>query len=75
MIKANTRTSKTPIRTDDVLMTIQEVALLDQISERTVRRAIAAGQLEAMRIGPNGRSIRISRAAHAAYRRRLLRWS
>jgi excisionase family DNA binding protein len=71
-----TKTSKMPpIRTDDVLWTIKEVAQLDQISERTVRRAIAAGQLEAMRLGPGGRSIRIARAAHAAYRRRLSGWA
>ncbi len=70
-----TKTSKTPIRTEDVLMTIAEVAQLDRTSERSVRRAIAAGLLEAMRLGPAGRSIRISRAAHAAYRRRLSGWS
>jgi excisionase family DNA binding protein len=74
MTKTSTKSSKTPIRTDDVLMTIKEVAHLDQTSERTVRRAIQAGLLEAMRIGPGGRSIRISRTAHAAYRRRLSGW-
>ena len=69
------KTNKPSIRTEDVLMTIADVAHLDQTSERTVRRALAAGLLEAVRIGPGGRSIRISRAAHAAYRRRLSGWS
>lgn len=65
--------TKPPISTDDVLMTVEEVALLDRTSTRTVRRAIAAGHLAAVRIGSNGRSIRITRAAHAAYRQRLMR--
>jgi len=45
------------------------VAALDHVSEKTVRRAIAAGLLEAVRVGPGGRLIRIDPAAHAAYRR------
>lgn len=56
-------------------MTIQEVADLDRVSARTVRRAIEAGHLQALRLGPGGRTIRIARAAHAAYRQRLSGWS
>ena len=54
--------------TDNPLLTVQEVALLDRCSEKTVRRAIAAGQLRALRVGPGGRLIRINPADHAAYR-------
>ena len=61
--------SKTPIGTEEVYLTVQEVAELDRCSEKTVRRAIAAGLLDAVRIGPGGRLIRISRKAHEAYRR------
>lgn len=50
------------------LMTVKDVAILDQCSEKTVRRAIDAGLLEVVRIGPGGRLIRIDPAAHAAYR-------
>lgn len=50
------------------LMTIKEVAKLDGYSEKTVRRAIDAGLLEVVRLGPSGRLIRIDPAAHAAYR-------
>lgn len=50
------------------LLTVREVAELDNCSEKTVRRAIAAGQLEALRVGPGGRLLRIDPAAHAAYR-------
>lgn len=51
-----------------VLLTVKEVAALDQCSEKTVRRAIAAGFLAVVRIGPGGRLLRIDPAAHAAYR-------
>jgi excisionase family DNA binding protein len=47
---------------------VKEVAELDGCSEKTVRRAIAAGLLEAIRVGPSGRLVRIDPAAHAAYR-------
>jgi excisionase family DNA binding protein len=50
------------------LLTVKEVAALDGCSEKTVRRAIAAGLLEAIRVGPGGRLLRIDPAAHAAYR-------
>lgn len=50
------------------LLTVKQVAELDNCSEKTIRRAIAAGLLEAVRIGPGGRLLRIHPAAHAAYR-------
>jgi len=50
------------------LLTVRDVALLDGCSEKTVRRAIAAGRLRALRVGPGGRLIRIHPADHAAYR-------
>lgn len=53
------------------LLTVREVAELDGCSEKTVRRAIDAGLLEAVRIGPGGRLLRIDPAAHALYRQRL----
>lgn len=34
------------------LLTVQQVALLDNVSERTVRRAISTGLLEVVRVGP-----------------------
>jgi excisionase family DNA binding protein len=55
-------------KTDDQLLTVREVARRDSCSERTVRRAIEAGLLDAIRIGPGGRSMRITSAAHALYR-------
>ncbi|WP_323041525.1 helix-turn-helix domain-containing protein [Gemmobacter sp.] len=53
------------------LLTVREVSELDGCSEKTVRRAIEAGLLEAVRIGPGGRLLRIDPAAHALYRQRL----
>ncbi len=50
------------------LMTVKEVAALDNCSEKTVRRAIAAGLLAVVRVGPGGRLMRIDPAAHRAYR-------
>lgn len=51
------------------LMTVREVAALDGVSEKTVRRAIDAHLLATVRIGPTRRSIRIHPDDHAAYRR------
>lgn len=51
------------------LLTVADVAALDQCSEKTVRRAIASGRLEAVRICPGGRLLRIDPATHRAYRR------
>ncbi len=50
------------------LMTVRQVAVLDSCSEKTVRRAIKAGLLPVVRVGPGGKLIRISKAAHMAYR-------
>lgn len=50
-------------------LTVQEVAKLDSCSEKTVRRAIAAGLLEATRVGPGKRLWRITHRALAQYRR------
>lgn len=50
------------------LLTVKEVAELDGCSEKTVRRAVAAGLLEVVRIGPTKHALRIDPAAHAAYR-------
>lgn len=51
------------------LLKVSEVAELDNVSEKTVRRAIGADQLKAMRIGPGRRLLRIHPDDHAAYRR------
>jgi len=53
----------------EALMSVKQVAALDGCSEKTVRRAIDAGLLAVVRIGPGGRLLRIHPADHAAYRR------
>ena len=56
-------------RVDDrSLLTMKHVARLDGRSEKTVHRVVAAGLLAAIRIGPGGRLLRITRDAHRAYR-------
>lgn len=50
------------------LKTVKQVALEDSVSEKTVRRAIAAGLLPVLRVGPAKRTIRIHPDAHEAYR-------
>ena len=57
-------------RQEDELLTVKEIARLDRCSEKTVRRAIEAGHLQSIRIGPARRLLRIPRTAHDAYRRR-----
>lgn len=64
-MNANRSAIQRPAR---ALLTIREVAELDGCSEKTIRRAITAGLLEAVRLGPSGRLVRIDPAAHAAYR-------
>jgi hypothetical protein len=54
-----------------ILLTINDVARLDQCSTKTVRRAIDAGRLEVLRIGPDGTLIRIDPIAHLAYRQHV----
>ena len=51
-----------------ILLTVKQVAELDQCSEKTVRRAIDAGLLQVLRVGPEGRLIRIDPRDHAVYR-------
>jgi excisionase family DNA binding protein len=60
-------TPRPPAGKAEQLLTLQDVAARDQCSVKTVRRAIEAGLLEATRIGPTGRSIRVSEAAYARY--------
>ena len=62
-----TRTTKTPTRTADLerLLTVEEVAALENVSTKTVRRRIAAGDLRAIRYG---RSLRIRPQDLRAYR-------
>lgn len=63
------RSPRFPTRPSDELLTVAEVARLDGCCEKTVRRAIAAGLLRKIRVGPGGRLIRIDPADHEAYRR------
>jgi len=67
---AKTPNNSTPHHAQQ-LMTVKDVAGVDNVSEKTVRRAISAGLLEVIRVGPGRRLIRISPAAHAAYRMAL----
>lgn len=65
-----------PVSTSDMpngndsrqLLTVRQIATLDGTSEKTVRRAIKAGVLQVIRVGPGGKLLRISAAAHKAYR-------
>jgi len=57
--------------TPRTLLTVKQVAEADQVSEKTVRRAIKAGLLEVVRVGPGGRLVRIDPTVHAAYRAAL----
>jgi excisionase family DNA binding protein len=62
-------TRNNPKKTEtSALLTVKEVAALDNCSEKTVRRAIDAGLLQVVRLGPAGRLTRIDPAAHRAYR-------
>jgi excisionase family DNA binding protein len=67
------KTTRRPVKRDlpdeERTLTVQDVADLDSCSEKTVRRAIASGLLEATRVGPGNRLWRITRRAHAQYRR------
>lgn len=66
-LKTTSRTSK-PAEQLRQFLTVKEVAALDQVSVKTVRRAIAAGQLKVVRVGPKGHLIRIDPLMFAAYR-------
>ena len=59
---------KSKIVSPEQLLTVTQVAELDNCSEKTVRRAIDAGLLDVVRLGPGGRLVRIEPAAHRAYR-------
>ncbi|MFD1344559.1 helix-turn-helix domain-containing protein [Litorisediminicola beolgyonensis] len=63
------REQTTITQKNNELLTVKDVARLDQVSEKTVRRAIAEGRLEVRRLGPSGRLIRIDPEAHSRYRR------
>lgn len=67
--RANT-TERLRMQEPEPVFTVRQIAALDRVSEKTVRRAIAAGELEIIRVGPAGHSIRIPAAAHRAYRAR-----
>tara|TARA_R110002051_G_scaffold237873_1_gene298689 strand:+ start:10525 stop:10734 length:210 start_codon:yes stop_codon:yes gene_type:complete len=54
--------------TDKPLLTVQEVAILDHCSEKTVRRAIASDQFRALRVGSGDRLIRFDPTDHKTYR-------
>jgi excisionase family DNA binding protein len=62
---------KRTVSTDpgSALLTVRDIAQMDNCSEKTVRRAIASGLLEAIRIGPVARFLRIHPTAHASYRK------
>ncbi len=59
---------RNPAATLTQLKTVRDVAAEDQVSEKTVRRAIKAGLLDVIRVGPGKHLIRIHPSAHAAYR-------
>lgn len=52
-----------------LLLTIKEIAALDRCSEKTVRRAIKAGLLQALHVGPGGRLLRVTQQSHETYRK------
>lgn len=68
--KPHTPSKPTRDRADEGarLLKVSDVAELDNVSEKTVRRAIDANQLKVIRVGPGKRLIRIHPDAHAAYR-------
>ena len=55
------------------LLTVRQVAELNGESVKSVRRAIAGGVLEAVRVGPSGRGIRVTPEALERARRRRTR--
>ncbi len=63
------RNSPTTGGATEALLTVKDIAALDQCSEKTVRRAIDAGLLDAVRIGVGARLLRVSHSAHERYRR------
>jgi excisionase family DNA binding protein len=65
------RSSEVLVQAKEPLLTVKDVAVRDNCSEKTVRRAIAAGLLEAIRVGPGARILRITGEAHEQYRGRF----
>lgn len=51
----------------EALLTVSEVAERLNCSSKTVRRLIANGDLEALRIGPSSRLVRVSERALRVY--------
>lgn len=49
------------------LLTVDEVAERLGVSSKTVRRELASGDLESVRVGPAGRLIRVPEKALAIY--------
>lgn len=67
-LKQNNPSETTIGKDDRQLLTVRQVAALDSCSKKTVYRAIKAGLLPVIRIGPGGKLIRITKAGHMAYR-------
>ena len=66
-----TKTTKippSPLQGTDPLLTLADLAALEQVSLKTMRRAAAAGLLQVVRVGPSGRLVRVTPAAYRAYR-------
>jgi excisionase family DNA binding protein len=68
MANDNKTSRKAEASKPEALLTVADVAVLDGCSEKTVRRAIIAGLLRIVRIGPGGRLIRVHPGDHADYR-------
>ena len=68
-------THRPPAGKAERLLTMQDVAARDQCNVKTVRRAIEAGLLEATRIGPSGRAIRITEGAYSRYHALRTMWA
>ena len=47
--------------------TVRQMAEREKVSEKTIRRAIKAGDLKVHRFGPSGRLVRISPEDRRAY--------
>lgn len=50
------------------LFTVAEIASEDKTSEKTVRRDIKAGRLKVLRLGKNGRIVRVTAEERLRYR-------
>lgn len=52
---------------EETVLTVREVADLTRISKSSVLREIAAGEFDAMRLGPGRNSIRVKKASVDRY--------